>query len=147
MVIHLPPLLNLLLIAKMYSVWVFSFGFALVDFHLNWLSLFHFLIPMADPLVIRLHAFSVTISRCYEGVYVNKIFPYIARLLNCLPAKCFSLTYGLDGFKSAINRHFLSLGSLSLSLSLSLFYLWSFSFLFLVTPCLIVAVQSAYNEN
>ena len=124
MVIHLPSLLNLLLIVKMYSVWVFSFGFALVDFHLNWLSLFHFLISMADPPVIRLHAFSVTISGCYEDVYVNKIFPYIARFLNCLPAKCFSLTYGLDGFKSTVNRHFLSMGSLSL-LFLAVFFPFS----------------------
>ena len=70
---------------------------------------------MADLLAIRLHASSVTISRCYEDVYVNTIFPHTAGLLNRLLAKCFSLTYGLDDFNSAVNRHLFSLGSLSLS--------------------------------
>ena len=69
---------------------------------------------MADLLAIRLHASSVTISRCYEDVYVNTIFPHTAGLLNRLIARCFSLTYGLDDFNSAINRHLFSLGSLSL---------------------------------
>ena len=52
----------------------------------------------------RLHDFSVTIPRCYNDVYVNGLFPPTARLWNCLPIECFSLTYNLIGFKSKINR-------------------------------------------
>ena len=37
----------------------------------------------------RLHDFSVTISRCYKDVYVNRFFPRTARLWNFLPIECF----------------------------------------------------------
>ena len=60
----------------------------------------------------RLQDFSVTIPRCYEGVYVSSIFSRTARLWNFLPAECFLLTYDLNGFKSGVNRHLLFLGSL-----------------------------------
>ena len=53
----------------------------------------------------RLHDFSVTIPRCYKGVYVNSFFPRTARPWNSLPIECFPLTYDLSGFKSRINRH------------------------------------------
>ena len=43
----------------------------------------------------RLHDFSVTISRCYKGVFVNSFFPRSARLWNSLPIECFPLTYDL----------------------------------------------------
>ena len=43
----------------------------------------------------RLHDFSVTIPRCYNDVFVNN---------------CFPLTYNLNGFKSRINRHLLTVG-------------------------------------
>ena len=56
----------------------------------------------------RLHDFSATISRCYKDVYVNSFFPPTARLRNSLPIECSSLTYGLNGFKSGINRHLLT---------------------------------------
>ena len=59
----------------------------------------------------RLHDFSVTISRCYKDVYVNSFFPHTARLWNSLPIECFPLTYNLNGFKSRINRHLLTVGS------------------------------------
>ena len=59
----------------------------------------------------RLHNFSVTIPRCYKGVYVNSFFPRTARLWNSLPIECFPLTYDLSGFKSRINRHLLTVGS------------------------------------
>ena len=58
-----------------------------------------------------MHDFSVTIPRCYKDVYVNSFFPCTARLWNSLPIKCFSLTYHLSGFKSKINRYFLTVGS------------------------------------
>ena len=60
----------------------------------------------------RLHDFSVTIPRCYKDVYVNSFFPRTARLWNSLPIECFPLTYDLNGFKSRINRHLLTVGSL-----------------------------------
>ena len=59
----------------------------------------------------RLHDFSITIPRCYKDVYVNSFFPRTARLWNSLPVECFPLTYNLNGFKSRINRHLLTLGS------------------------------------
>ena len=59
----------------------------------------------------RLYDFSVTIPRCYKDVYVNSFFPRTARLWNSLPIECFPLTYDLNGFKSRINRHLLTVGS------------------------------------
>ena len=60
----------------------------------------------------RLHEFSVTISRCHKDVYVNSFLPCTARLWNSLPIECFPLSYDLNGFKSRINRHLLTAGSL-----------------------------------
>ena len=60
-----------------------------------------------------LHDFSVTISRCYNDVFVNSFFPCTARLWNSLPIECFPLSYNLNGFKSRINRHLLTVGSFS----------------------------------
>ena len=59
----------------------------------------------------RLHDFSVTIPRCYKDVYVNSFFPRIARLWNSLRIESFPLTYYLNGFKSRINKHLLTIGS------------------------------------
>ena len=59
----------------------------------------------------RLHAFSVTIPRCYKDVYVSCFFLRTARLWNSLPIDCFPLTYNLNGFKSRINRYLLTAGS------------------------------------
>ena len=59
----------------------------------------------------RLHDFSVTIPRCYKGVYVNSFFSHIARLWNSPLLECFPLIYNLNGFKSRIDRHLLTVGS------------------------------------
>ena len=59
----------------------------------------------------RLHDFSATIPTCYKDVYVNSFFPRTARLWNSLPTECFPLTSNLNGFKSRINRHPLTVGS------------------------------------
>ena len=59
----------------------------------------------------RLHDSSVTIPRCYKDVYVNSFFPRSGRLWNSLPTECVPLTYNLNGFKSRINRHLLTVGS------------------------------------
>ena len=59
----------------------------------------------------RLLDISVTIPRCYKDVYVNGFFPRTARLWNSLLIECFPVTYNLNGFKSRINRHLLTVGS------------------------------------
>ena len=59
----------------------------------------------------RLHDFSVTIPGCYKDIYVNSSFPRTLRLWNSLPSGCSPLTYGLNGFKSRVNRHIFSLDS------------------------------------
>ena len=59
----------------------------------------------------RLHDFSVTIPRCYNGFYVNSFFPRTAGLWNSLPIECFPLIFDINGFKSRINRHLLTVGS------------------------------------
>ena len=59
----------------------------------------------------RLHNFFVIIPRCYKDVYVGSFFPHTTRLWNSLPVECFPLTYNLNGFKSRINRHLLTVGS------------------------------------
>ena len=51
-----------------------------------------------------LHAFSLTIPRCYKYVYLNSFFPCTVRLCNSLPIERFPLTYNLNGFKSRISR-------------------------------------------
>ena len=58
----------------------------------------------------RLHDFSITVPRCYKDVYVNSFFPRTARPWNSLPIVCFPLTYDLNGFKSRINWHLLTVG-------------------------------------
>ena len=59
-----------------------------------------------------LHHFSVTIHRCYKGVYVNRFFLHTAKLWNSLATECFPLTFDLSSFKSRTNRHLLTVGSL-----------------------------------
>ena len=65
-------------------------------------------------------------------------FPCRATLWNPLPIECFSLIYDLNSFKSRISGHLLS----------ACFFNWVscmsnvFVLLFLVTPCLVVAIQS-----
>ena len=59
----------------------------------------------------RVHDFSVTIPRCYKDIYVNSSLACTARLWNSLPIECFPFTYDLNGFKSRINRHLLTVGS------------------------------------
>ena len=58
----------------------------------------------------RLHEFSVTITRCHIDVYINSFFPGTARIWNSLPVECFCLTNDLNGLKSILNRHLLTVG-------------------------------------
>ena len=86
----------------------------------------------------RLHQFSVTMPRSYKDVYVNSFFPYTTRPWNYLPIECFSLTNDLNGFKSRIKWHLLSVGSFWTDFLYALIFLY---FFFLVTPWLAVAVK------
>ena len=71
-----------------------------------------------------------------QDVYCNSFIPCTARLWNSLLLEGSSLTNDLNDFKSRINRHLLTVGSLKkFSVCFNLFVL-----LFLVTPCLVVAV-------
>ena len=65
----------------------------------------------------------MTISRCYKNVY--SFFPRVAKLWNSVPIECFPLTYDLGGFSVSCNLFCVS---------------------FLVTPCFVVAVQTARNN-
>ena len=58
----------------------------------------------------RLHDFSVTIPRCYKDIYVSSFFLRKARLWNSLPREFFPSTYDLNGFKSRMKRHLLTVG-------------------------------------
>ena len=64
-----------------------------------------------------LNNFSITIfchhfhHHCYNNIYVISLSPRTAKLWDYVPIKCFSLIYNLNGFKSRINRHLLTLGS------------------------------------
>ena len=54
----------------------------------------------------RLHDFSVNNPRFYNNVCVHSLFPCSGRpCFFFLPAKCFPLTYNLNGFKCRVDRH------------------------------------------
>ena len=76
----------------------------------------------------RLQDFSVTIPRCYKDVYFNSFFPRTARLWNSLPIECFPLTYDLNGIKSRISRHLLTLGCVQTDFLHALIFCASFFF-------------------
>ena len=57
------------------------------------------------------HDFSATIPNCYKDSYVTSFFPCTAKFWNSLSIECFPLTYDLNGCKSRINRHLLTVGS------------------------------------
>ena len=46
-----------------------------------------------------------------RDVYAKSSFPHPTRPWNFLPVEYFTLTYDVNGYKSVVNRHFLSLGS------------------------------------
>ena len=79
-----------------------------MDVHLNWLNWFYFLILEGGLLVILID--SMIFLSPFLDVYVSSFFPYTARLWNSLPMEYFPLKYDLNGFKSRINRHLLTVG-------------------------------------
>ena len=130
LVLHLLPLLNSWIIAEMQPAKIFSICISLIDVHLNWLNSFHFLIIVGGlPVFLTDCIIFVTIPKCYSYVYGNSFFPRTSRLLNTLAIEYFPLTYDLNGFKSAINRHLSTSFLNSFPVCFNLFAL-----LFLVTP-------------
>ena len=103
-------------VIEMQSAEVFYTVNTSVDVHLNWLNWFYFLILEESLLVILIDCiligFSVTIPTCYRDDYAKSFFPYTARPRSSLPIECFLFTNDLNGFKSIINRHLLTVGSL-----------------------------------
>ena len=88
-------------------------GITLVDVHLNWLNLFHFLI-LEEGLLIILTDCMIFLSPFLDVTRMSQSavsFPRTARLWNSLSIECFSLTYDLSSFKSRINRRLLTLGA------------------------------------
>ena len=83
----------------------------------------------------RMHDYSVTIPQFYKHLNVNGFFLCTTRLWNSLTLKCFPLTYGLNGYKSRIKRHLLTVDSFRFPVFFNLFALP-----FLVASCLVVAV-------
>ena len=74
-----------------------------MDVHPYWFTGFHFLILEGGLLVI-LDGMIFFISH-------HSSCPSTARFWNSLLMECFPLMYDLNGFKSGINRHLLSVGS------------------------------------
>ena len=110
LVLHLLLLLNPWLIVEMWPAYIFSIGIR-TGAELAQLVPLPFSKGRSTRYSDRLHDFSVTIPRCYKDVYVNSFFPRTAGLWNSLPIECFPLNYDLNGFKSRINRHLLTVGS------------------------------------
>ena len=124
----------------------FFYCYYLVDVYLNWLNCFHFLILVLVPLVIVMGCIiflSRFLDRCYKDDCVNSFFPCTARPWNSLPAECFPLIYDLSGLKSRVNRHLFTMGFSSTA------FLYDFHLFlhFLVSPSLVVAVQSCMEWN
>ena len=86
---------------------------SLVDVHVHLAQLIplHYSRGRSTGYSDRLHNISVIIPRCYKDVYINSSFPRTARLWNSLHIDYFPLTYDLNGLKSIINRHLLTVGS------------------------------------
>ena len=90
-------------------------GISLVDALQNWLNWFNFLFLMANLLVILVDCMislspSLDVTRMSMSA-VSFFAQLTARLWNSVPIKCFPLTYNVNGFKSRINRHLLTVGS------------------------------------
>ena len=115
LVLQLLLLLNPWLIVEMWRTKVFSIGITLVDVLQNWLNWSHVLFLEGDLLIImidRMIFLSPFLDVTTMSVYVKSFFSRTARLCNSLAIECFPLTYDPSGFKSRINRHLLSVGSL-----------------------------------
>ena len=74
-------------------------------------------------------------TKCYKDVYVNSFFPCKVRPWNSLPKECVPMAPDLNGCKSKVNRHPLSLYFFYFLFAFNLFLLFS------VPLCLTVVLQ------
>ena len=114
LVLHLLPVLNPWLIVEMQPAKVFSVGinyFGRCSSELVQLVPLPFSWGRSTRCSDKLHDVSITIPRSYKDIYSNSFFPGTSRVWNSLPRECFHLTYGLNGLKSGISRHLLTVGS------------------------------------
>ena len=124
-----------LYLEKKISVYI---GITLVNAYLNWLKWFHFLTLQGAQLIILIDCI-IFLPPFLDVIRISVstvFFPCTARLWNSLPIECFPLIYDLNGFKSSMNKHPLSMG-----LSNYVLCMISIFFLFLATPYLLVPVQ------
>ena len=92
---------------------VVTYSITLVNIHLNWLNWLHFFILEGGLLIVLIDCMIflspfLDVTRC---LFVGNVFPCTTRLWNSLLISCFPLNYDLNGFKSRINRHLLTVGS------------------------------------
>ena len=83
----------------------------LVYVHLNWLNWFHFLILEGALLFIQIDCM-IFLSPLLDVTKMSmSTVSFLSQLgSGILFIECFPLTYGLNGFNSRINRHFLTVG-------------------------------------
>ena len=96
LILHLLHHLNPWLIAETQPAWLSLFYrhyFGRCTSELGELLPLPFSWGMSTFYSDKLHDFSVIIPRCYKDININSYFPPTARLWNCLPIKCFPLTY------------------------------------------------------
>ena len=84
-------------------------GILLVDVYLNWLNWFHFLI-LEGGLLIILIVYMIFVSPFLDIARMSMSTVSFLAQLDSPPVEGFHLTYGLNGFKSRINRHLLTVG-------------------------------------
>ena len=98
---------ELLPVAYSWNVVIFLIGIALVDVHVNCSNLFHYQILLIGLLVILI-GFVIFLSPFVDStrIFFSSFFPRAVWLWNWLENP---LTCDLSGFKSRVDRHFLSL--------------------------------------
>ena len=75
----------------------------------------------------KLHDFSFTIPGCYKDAHMSTV-SFLTQLGSIIICQIiFSLVYDLNGFKSRINRHLLTLGSFKTYFLYALIFFASFS--------------------
>ena len=77
---------------------------------MNCLSWFLFLILEGGLLVILIDC--MIFCQHSKNACINSFFPGTVKLWNSLSIECFPMTFDLNGFRSGISRHLLTVGSL-----------------------------------
>ena len=107
--IFLEPLAHHRNVASLSLVYRYYFG---TYVHLNWLNWLHFLFLVGAILVILIVCM-IFLSPFLDvtKMSTSSFFPRAARLWNSVHIECFPLTNNLNGLKSRISKHLLTVGS------------------------------------